>query len=294
MTQFTDRWPNIVGDATRADEAGIDSIWLADHLLRPGVPDGHIMEAWTTLAFLAGVTEKVRLGHLVNCVSFRNVGLLAKMAATLDVASGGRLELGLGAGWYEGEYRAFGYEFPSPEERRRYFEEYLDALLLLFSGGPVSYSGSYISLRDAYCLPRPAQTPHPPIVIGTGGRLMRALAGAKANTWNCPARLLPELEKARAVVDAAAGSRRVRTTLQIPIAVGRDEAEASAALEVARANLGWMGVIEDVGISGTVTEAAEKVEELEERGVDGLMGVLPGSRMRPGFIEAYGELAARF
>jgi alkanesulfonate monooxygenase SsuD/methylene tetrahydromethanopterin reductase-like flavin-dependent oxidoreductase (luciferase family) len=294
LTQFTDRWDNLEGDARRAEAAGLDSIWLADHLLRPGVPDGFIFEAWTALGYLAGVTERVRLGHLVNCVSFRNPGLLAKMAATLDIASRGRLELGLGAGWSEAEYEAFDYEFPSPGERRRYFDEYLDALLLLFGGGPVTFEGKYITLRNAYCLPRPVQLPHPPIVVGTGGPMMRAIAGTKADVWNCPAGLLPELESARSVVMEAAAGRPVRTTLQIPVAVGRDRAEADAARDLATTSLTWMGELDEVGLLGTIDEAAERVERYRDLGVDGFTAALPGSRMRPALIEAYGELASRF
>jgi alkanesulfonate monooxygenase SsuD/methylene tetrahydromethanopterin reductase-like flavin-dependent oxidoreductase (luciferase family) len=294
LTQFTDRWHNVEGDARRAEEVGLDSIWLADHLLRPGVPEGYIFEAWSALGYLAGVTERVRLGHLVNCVSFRNPGLLAKMAATLDVASGGRLELGVGAGWSQAEYEAFGYEFRGPGDRRRYFAEYLEALLLLFAGGPVTFEGEHVTLRDAYCLPRPVQLPHPPIVVGTGGAMMRAIAGAKADVWNCPAGLLPELESARSVVLEAAAGRPVRTTLQIPVAVGHGQAEADAARELAATNLAWMGDVGEVGISGTIDEAVGQVERYQAMGVDGFTAILPGSRLRPALIEAYGELASRF
>jgi len=294
LSQFTNRWHNVEGDARRAEEAGLDSIWLADHLLRPGVPEGFIFEGWTALSYLAGITDRIRIGHLVNCVSFRNPGLLAKMAATLDIASGGRLDLGVGAGWNQPEYEAFGYVFPSPGERRRYFAEYLDALILLLEGGPVTFEGEYVTLREAYCLPRPTQSPRPPIVVGTGGPMMRAIAGAKADVWNCPARLLPDLEAAREVVLEAAAGRPVRTTLQIPVAVGRDRAEADAAAELAASNLAWMGGLGDVGISGTIDEAVEQVERYRMRGADGLTAVLPGSRMRPDLIEAYGELASRF
>jgi len=294
LTQFTDRWQNLEGDARLAEEVGLDSVWLADHLLRPGVPDGFIFEAWSALSYVAGITERLRIGHLVNCVSFRNPGLLAKMAATLDVASGGRLDLGLGAGWNQPEYDAFGYEFPSPGDRRRYFVEYLDALLLLFGGGPVTYQGRYVSLSNAYCLPRPLQSPHPPIVVGTGGKMMRAIAGAKADVWNCPASLLPQLESARSVVMEAAAGRPVRTTVQIPVAVGRDQAEADVARELASTNLAWMGDLSLIGISGTIDEAAKQVERYRDMGVDGFTALLPGSRMRPALIEAYGELASRF
>jgi alkanesulfonate monooxygenase SsuD/methylene tetrahydromethanopterin reductase-like flavin-dependent oxidoreductase (luciferase family) len=294
LSQFTTRFDHLEGDARAAEAAGLDSVWLADHLLGTLAPDAPVFEAWTALSYVAAVTERVRLGHLVNCVSFRNVGLMAKMASTLDHASGGRLEIGLGAGWYEAEYAAFGFPFGSRGDRRRYFEEYLDALLALFTGEPVDRDGDFIRLDGAVCTPPPLQDPHPPIVIGTGGELMRKLTGARADVWNCPAGLIPTLEAAKALVDAAAGDRRVRTTLQIPIAVGRTREEADAAVELSRSHMAWMGDIEAIGIIGTLDEAASRVAEYRDRGVDGFMGVLPGSRRRPDFIAAYGELAARF
>jgi alkanesulfonate monooxygenase SsuD/methylene tetrahydromethanopterin reductase-like flavin-dependent oxidoreductase (luciferase family) len=295
LSQFTDRWSHLESDALKAEECGLDSVWLADHLLSTGDPALPVFEAWTALGYVAAVTERVRLGHLVNCVSFRNPGLLAKMAVTLDHASGGRLEIGLGAGWFGREYEAFGYEFPSPGERRAYFEEYLDALLLLLgSRSPVDYSGRYVVLDRAVCNPGALQDPHPPIVIGTGGRLMRQVTGRKADVWNCPAGLLGDVRGAREVVMEAAAGREVRTTIQVPVAVGRTRAEAEAALELARNQLAWMGDAAEVGIAGTLDEAEAKVSWYQDQGADGLTAVLPGSRQRPDFIEAYGELAARF
>jgi alkanesulfonate monooxygenase SsuD/methylene tetrahydromethanopterin reductase-like flavin-dependent oxidoreductase (luciferase family) len=295
LSQFTDRWDHLASDARKAEECGLDSVWLADHLLSTGDPALPVFEAWTALGYVAAVTERVRLGHLVNCVSFRNPGLLAKMAVTLDHSSSGRLEIGLGAGWFGREYEAFGYEFPSPGERRAYFEEYLDAvLLLLHNRGPVDYSGRFVTLDQAVCAPGPLQEPHPPIVIGTGGRLMRGVTGRKADVWNCPAGLLGDVAGARRVVMEAADGRPVRTTLQVPVAVGRTREEADAALELAHTQLAWMGETSEVGIVGTVDEAIGKVEHYRSQGADGFTAILPGSRRRPDFIEAYGELAARF
>ncbi|MDJ0959965.1 MAG: LLM class flavin-dependent oxidoreductase [Acidimicrobiia bacterium] len=294
LSQFNTRWSHVETDARAAEAVGLDSVWLADHLLGTTGAESPVFEAWTALAYLAGITERVRLGHLVNCVSFRNVGLMAKMASTLDHASGGRFELGLGAGWHEPEYTAFGYPFGSAGERRRYFEEYLDALIALFTGAPVDMAGEYITLEHAVCNPPPLQEPYPPIVVGTGGELMRRVTGAKADVWNCPAGLIPDLDAAKQVVDDAAGDRKVRTTLQIPVAVGRNREEADAALAVGRMHMAWMGDIESIGIVGTLDEAADIVAGYRARGVDGLIGVLPGSRQRPDFIAAYGELASQF
>lgn len=290
-SQFTDRWDHVVGDARRAEEAGLDSVWLVDHLL--GMPDtGPVFEGWTALATLAGALERVRLGHLVTCAGFRNPGLLAKMATTIDHASGGRFELGLGAGWYEREYEAFGFTFGTAGDRRRRFGAYLEALLALFTGDPVDYEGRGVSLRAARLNPVPVQRPHPPIVVGAGGRRMLELTGRFADTWNCPARLLPTLEEPQAAVRRAAAGRAVRTTVQIPVTVGRTREEADAALSAGLTSLAWMGDIVAVGLGGTVEEATRQVVAYRERGVDGFIAQLPGTRQRPDFIAAYGELAA--
>ncbi len=290
LSQFRTKWKYVAADAAAAEEHGLDSIWLADHLLAPGGHDAPVFEAWTALAVLAGQTDRVRLGHLVNCVSFRNTGLLAKMTATLDHASGGRLDLGLGAGWFREEYEAFGWEFPSPGERVAAFREVVEALDLLFAGGPVDYDGDYVQLSGAYCEPVPLQQPRPPLVVGTGGEVMRRFTGEHADVWNCPAQLLGDLPAARAVVMEAAAGRPVRTTVQIPVAVGRTREEADAALEVGRIHLNWMGDLEKVGLVGTVDAAAERVRAYAAQGVDGFIAVVPGSARRPDFIAALAEL----
>lgn len=291
LSQFTDRWDHVAGDARAAEATGLDSVWLVDHLLNVRDPEAPVFEAWTALAAIAGLTERIRLGHLVNCVAFRNPGLLAKMATTLDHASGGRLELGLGAGWYEEEYRSFGWEYPSAGDRRRHFEAYLEALIRLFSGAPVDYEAAGIRLESAVVNPRPVQEPHPPIVVGAGRPRMLEAAGRLADEWNCPAGLLPRLEETRSRVRAAAGDRYVRTSIQVPVAVGRDADEAATALATGASHLAWMGNIEDVGIVGTLDAAAERVAAYRARGVDRVIAVVPGSRRRPDFIAAYGALA---
>lgn len=291
LTQFTDRWDHVVADARLAEEAGLDSVWLVDHLLSVRDPQGPVLEAWTALAAVAALTERVRLGHLVNCVSFRNPGLLAKMAATLDHISGGRLDLGLGAGWYEAEYRAFGWDFPSAADRRRYFEAYLEALVRLLSGEEVSYDRNGVHLEAAVINPPPLQRPHPPIVVGAARPHMLAITGRLADEWNCPAGLLPHLEEPQAAVRRSAGGREVRTSIQVPVAVGRTPEEAAAAHSVAATHLAWMGDIDEVGIVGTLDAASERVEAYRRRGVSRLLASVPGTRMRPEFIAAYGQLA---
>ena len=289
LSQFTDRWDHLIGDAHRAEAAGLDSVWLVDHLL--GMPaENPVFEGWTGLAVVAGAVDRVRLGHLVTCVGFRNPGLLAKMAATLDHASSGRLELGLGAGWYQAEYEAFGFAYGTAGDRRRHFTAYVEALVAMLAGEKVDYEGPGVSLSGAMITPGPVQ-PHVPIVVGAGRRMMLEVTGRLADTWNCPARLIPTLEGPQAVVHAAAAGRPVRTTIQVPVVVGRTQEEADAAL-AASGPLAWMGDVAAIGLGGTVEQAVEKVVAYRERGVDGFIAQLPGTRRRPDFIAAYGELAA--
>jgi probable F420-dependent oxidoreductase len=177
------RWPELREMARTAEQAGFDSIWVGDHLLYrdPGRPPRGPWEAWSTLAALAAVTERVELGPLVASVSFHNPAMLAKKAATVDDISGGRLILGLGAGWNEPEYRAFGFPFDHRVDR---FEEALAIIRGLLREGHVDFAGRYHQARDCVLLPRPLRTTGPPIMIGTTGSRMLRLAAAHADSWN--------------------------------------------------------------------------------------------------------------
>lgn len=167
-------WDEIRKQTQECERLGFHSMWFADHL----VLRGPRLEGWTLLSALAPVTEKIRLGSLVLCNSFRNPALLAKMSATLDVISGGRLELGIGAGWHEAEYRAYGYEFPDARTRIRQLEEGVKIIRMMWTQEHPTYEGEYFSISDGYCEPKPVQKPHPLITIGGGGEkfLLRVVA----------------------------------------------------------------------------------------------------------------------
>ncbi|HKP18864.1 MAG TPA: LLM class flavin-dependent oxidoreductase [Gaiellaceae bacterium] len=175
------RWPEYVAMARAAEASGFDSIWLGDHLLYRG--DGREergpWEAWTLLAGLAAVTERVRLGPLVACASFHSPGLLAKMAATVDEISGGRFVLGLGAGWNEAEYRAFGLPY---DHRVSRFEDSFEIVRRLLAGERVTHAGRYWQAEDAVLLPRPAR--RPPLMIGSNGARMLAATLPFIDAWN--------------------------------------------------------------------------------------------------------------
>jgi len=166
-----------------AEQVGFDSVWVGDHLLfrDPGLPPRGPWEAWSVLAALAAVTERVSLGPLVASASFHNPAMLAKKAATIDEISGGRLILGLGAGWNEAEYRAFGFPFDHRVDR---FEEAFTIIRGLLRDGEIDFAGRYHQARECVLLPKPARPDGPPIMLGTTGPRMLGLAAAHADAWN--------------------------------------------------------------------------------------------------------------
>jgi probable F420-dependent oxidoreductase len=170
-----------------AETGGFDACTRPDHLLAEGVlgpPGAPLLECFTTVGALIPSTTRLRFVQTVACNSFRNPALLAKMVATLDVISEGRMELGLGAGWLRHEYEAYGYAFPPPEVRLAQLREALQVVKLLWTGAPVDYEGQHYTLRRAVCAPRPVQEPRPPILVGGGGDGLLAVAAAEADIVN--------------------------------------------------------------------------------------------------------------
>ncbi len=169
-----------ISDLARgAEKSGFDSFWVSDHLFggAGGTPDRNCLEAWTLLAALARDTKKIRLGVLVAAIQYRNPALQAKMAAGVDHMSGGRLEFGVGAGWKEDEYRAYGYDFLPPGDRVEQLRDGLEITRRLWQDDRATYHGKHYRIDDAVCAPKPTQRPRPPIWIGGAGpRVMRLAA----------------------------------------------------------------------------------------------------------------------
>ena len=156
--------------AQTADEAGFASVWLVDHFHTIPQPSQEVtFEAWVTTAALARDTKRVRVGQLVTCNSYRNPALLAKMASTVDVLSHGRLNFGIGAGWYEHEYRAYGYEYPDAPERLRQLREAVQVIRAMWTQEEAVFEGKYYQVRGAINQPKGVQKPHIPLLIGGGG-----------------------------------------------------------------------------------------------------------------------------
>jgi F420-dependent oxidoreductase-like protein len=170
LPHATAQWNAALDVARRAEELGFDSLWVYDHFHNvPRPAHETVFECWTVLAAISQHTSRIRLGQMVGCNLYRSPALLAKITSTLDVISGGRLEWGIGAGWYENECRGYGYEFPLPKERIAMLKETVEIVSAMWTQEETTYSGTYYQTHRANCDPKPLQQPRIPIWIGGGG-----------------------------------------------------------------------------------------------------------------------------
>ena len=256
-------WSEVRSFALHAEAAGLDSVWVFDHFFyqpKEGPPEG-IHEAWTVLAALAEATERVELGQLVMCTSFRNPAMLAKMAATADAVSGGRLTLGLGAGWHDPEYDAFGYPI---DHRGARFAEALEVIVPMLHGERVTLEGTYHRAREAQLLPAPARR-IPVLIAGNGPRMLR-LTARHADAWNTAWFGLPD-ERLRQRTDdlarALVAEGRDPTTLRRTI--GLEIVDPSAA----KADAGSANAF-----TGSVDELAKALDAFDALGFADAVAVL--------------------
>jgi alkanesulfonate monooxygenase SsuD/methylene tetrahydromethanopterin reductase-like flavin-dependent oxidoreductase (luciferase family) len=255
-------WETILERTRAAEAAGFDSVWLMDHLAAPAAPEQDTFEGWTLAAALAVETTTIRIGHLVTCDPFRHPAVLAKMAATVDVLSGGRLELGIGWGSVEEELRTFGVGDGPPRERAARLVETLDVLDLMFGGERFDYEGDHVQLRGAIGRPVPVQQPRPPLHIGGAGpRLTMPIVRDRADWWNCPSYGVERLPELRPL----AGDARV--SVQHPIGLALDDGSRDSTVETARRRFGtWGGLL-----AGTAPEIADHLAAEVDQGVEGFV-----------------------
>jgi len=296
--------------ARRAEALGFDSVWVSDHFFysfaRYGADPSPIasLEPLATLAGIAAVTDRVRLGTLVLCAAFRHPALLAKAATSIDLVSGGRLDLGLGAGWMAEEFEAFGYRFGSPGERFAMLEETVEVLKELFGGEPVTHDGESVTLHEAVLAPAPDRPP-PVWLGGKGGPRLLRLAARLADGWNMVWRISPEAYalKVSDVRAACEAEDRDPATFGLSIGLyslmGEDEAAAQAAFERGRAAApGDAMSADDYGswladtLSGTPAQVLERVAAFESLGVQEIIvapWVLPFAIHEPEQVELFAD-----
>ena len=228
-------WARTVAIAHETEALGFDSLWLFDHLQTEPVPTDEItFEAFVTLSALAVETARVRLGHLVLCAGYRNPALVAKMISTLDVVSGGRAELGLGAGWKEDEYVAYGFGFPPLRARMEMLEDALGIATRMLGGGRATYEGPAARVHGAINVPSGLQQPRVPILVGGNGpnrtwRLAARFADELNLDWFTP----EEIVEARPVIDGRCEEiGRDPRTLRLSVNIGREDSALESAPRV--------------------------------------------------------------
>jgi F420-dependent oxidoreductase-like protein len=253
-----------------AETHGFTWFSVMDHLIQignVGAPDEPFMEGWTVLTALAAVTQRIRLATLVSSVHYRNPALLAKMAAGVDQISRGRLTFGIGAGWFETEYRQYGWEFPPrPAVRIRQMEEAVRLILAMWTGKRTTFEGRYFQVKDAILEPKPVQTPHPPIMIGGGGEQLTLRAVARhanaCNVGGTPEQVRHKYEVLRRHCETQKRTYdEIERTSVISFVMARDE----AALAAKRRRL---AVPEQFyGFAGTTAQVSDLVGKYRDAGV---------------------------
>ncbi len=273
-----DAWARTLAVARTAERLGFESLWVYDHFhTTPDPTDELTFESFLTLAGVAGVTERARLGHVVTCTGFRNPALVAKMISQLDVMSGGRMVLGIGAGWKREEWEAYGYPFPDLTERLDRLEDALAIVdRMLHRPGRASYAGSHHRVAGAINLPRPLQHDLPVLVGGNGRTRTWALAARYADEANLDA--LPP----GAIPDAMAA------LADHCARIGRDPASLRVSVHLWLQDREWLRETNEEDISLT-----ELLRRYREAGISRVMALVPGSVHGDGALEEFASAATQ-
>jgi F420-dependent oxidoreductase-like protein len=277
LPQIKRTWEEASSAAVRFDSLGYDSVWVCDHVLGVPLPTLPIFEAWSQLAAIGALTEKVQLGTLVTPPFFRNPAVLAKQVATIDHISSGRTIMGLGAGWFQSEFESYGNPFPSLGARMKALEESAQIMKGLWTEERFSFEGEHFQVKDAICEPKPVR--RPPILIGGGGeKVLMGIAARHADIWNNMALAHAQLpQKIEALKKRCGEVGRDPETIQISqqcvVIVEETEAAAKQALEKAQKIYGGhmgSGLAEN-GIWGTPDRVIECVERHRKLGCTSLV-----------------------
>jgi len=269
-------YDQLLAMAVQAERCGFDAFFRSDHYLKMGSVDGlpGPTDAWTTLAGLARETTRIRLGTLVTCSTFRHPGVLAIQVAQVDAMSGGRVELGIGAGWYDQEHSAYGIPFPPLGERFERLEEQLEIITGLWTtpvGSAFGFEGRHYRVTDSPALPKPVQDPHPPVIIGGGGpRRTPRLAARFSAEFNLPFSppdfCRQQYDRVRAACDKInRDPETMRMTAAVVVCCGADEAEVERrATAIGRP----AEELRRNGAAGTPSEVTARLGEWADAGAD--------------------------
>lgn len=261
LPQLRTPWPQLLERTLVAEASGFHSVWLMDHLAAPLAADLDTFEGWTTASALAARTSRIRIGHLVLCDPFRHPALLAKMVATLDVISDGRVEVGIGWGSVPDELTRFGFGAEPAPRRAARLRESLEILQLMLAGEPFDYDGEHHRLRGAIGRPTPVQRRVPVHIGGGGATLTMPLVREFADWWNCPGYAVDRFAELRPL----AGSARV--SVQHPIGLATDDRDRAEVVATVERRFGaWGGVV-----AGTATEVADALAAEVDQGVEGFV-----------------------
>ncbi len=269
-------WDEWVALARAAEDAGLDALFRSDHYSAIVKPSAGALDAWTTLAGLAALTTRLRLGTLVSPATFRHPSVLARMATTVDHVSGGRVELGMGAGWYERDHTENGFPFLDVRSRFDLLAEQVEVVVRTWTEDGFDHAGAAYTLHEQTALPRPVQQPHPPLVLGGRAKpRSAALAARFATEYNTLGAPLEELRERRRRLDAACAEAgrdpsTLRYSLMTTCVIGRDRAEVDRrlrrVLELVQAEKPG-----DTWLAGTVDEVAHQLEQLAAVGIGRVM-----------------------
>jgi F420-dependent oxidoreductase-like protein len=261
--------------AQAADQLGYHSLWFIDHLIGASVDvEAPMLECWTLMAAMAEATERIRIGTMVLCNAFRPPAILAKMAASLDVMSNGRLEFALGAGWYAKEFQQYGFAFPAPAIRIRQLEEALEVIKRMWTQDEASFHGTYYQIDGAVNNPKPLQKPHPPLHIGgRGEKLMLRLVAKHASIWNVAAGTsLAEYRHKVAVLEEhcrAIGRdpATIERSRQMIVVLNESSRGLTSKMREAQKRFALFGNMQQLAIRGTPQECMAQIREAIDLGV---------------------------
>lgn len=269
-------YDELLGLWRAAERLGFTSAWLYDHLVPVGGDlDGNVFEAWTLLSSLLSRTERIRGGILVSCVMYRHPSMVAKQAVTIDHASGGRVDVGLGSCWNEWEADLYGIPFPPARERSERLVEAIDVLRTMWAPGEHNHDGRYYRISGAHASPQPVQRPGPPVWVGGMGARTAAIVAAKADGWNTIFVTLDEyrdhLDRVRRACDEIGRDHKtLRLSFGQRVSVDRDErrAEQRARAQYERNDVPFDEHIRERFIFGNALQVAERIAAFRDLGVE--------------------------